>query len=83
MIKETINSVFIATLAEIGKELQVPSLEENTILLESGLDSLGFAIVVAKLEDELGYDPFQILENPVYPTSYGEFIKIYESTYPQ
>jgi acyl carrier protein len=29
-------------------------------LLETGLDSLCFAIIVARLEDELGVDPFSV-----------------------
>lgn len=56
----------------------VPDLSTETVLLESGLDSLGFAIVVAKLEEDLGYDPFVLMDNPVYPKTLGEFISIYE-----
>jgi acyl carrier protein len=33
-------------------------LTDDLNLLDSGLDSLGFAILVARLEDELGCDPF-------------------------
>ena len=47
-------------------------------LLDSGLDSLGFAILVARLEEELGFDPFVSLQEAVYPSTFGEFIAIYE-----
>lgn len=48
------------------------------ILLDSGLDSLGFALLVAKLEAELGYDPFVLMDEPFYPRTYKEFVGIYE-----
>ncbi len=46
------------------------------MLLESGLDSLGFAVLVTRLELSLGYDPFSLMEEPVYPQTLGEFVGI-------
>ena len=63
--------------SQSGLEL-VQDLNDNTILLESGLDSLSFAILVAKLEEELGYDPFTLMDEPVYPQTLIELISIYE-----
>ena len=53
-------------------------IEDESVLLEIGLDSLGYAIVVTMLDEELGYDPFFIMEEPVYPTTLKEFVDIYE-----
>lgn len=53
-------------------------MSDNQLLLESGLDSLGFAILVALLEEELDLDPFQLMDEPVYPSTFGEFVAIYE-----
>jgi acyl carrier protein len=53
-------------------------LASDTVLLESGLDSLCFAIIVAKLEDELGVDPFTAAEDVFFPVTVGEFVKFYE-----
>lgn len=53
-------------------------IDNDTVLLESGLDSLGFAILVARLEEELGYDPFTMMNEPSYPHTFGEFVDIYE-----
>jgi acyl carrier protein len=53
-------------------------IHDGTVLLESGLDSLGFAILVARLEEELGRDPFTEMEDVVYPRTLGEFVSIYE-----
>ena len=35
-------------------------LIDETILLDTGLDSLGFAVLVAQLDEELGFDPFTL-----------------------
>lgn len=77
VILETLQSV-----AEMTESELVSDLHEDTILLESGLDSLGFAILVARLEEELGYDPFSLMEEPVYPRTLGDFVKIYEQFAP-
>lgn len=53
-------------------------LEDDTILLDCGLDSLAFAALVAKLEEDLGYDPFALSPNPVYPQTFSEFVRVYE-----
>lgn len=33
-------------------------IANDMVLLDSGLDSLGFAVLVTKLSDLLGFDPF-------------------------
>lgn len=81
-IKETIKEKYLEVLEQTGSELLVPILTDDVVLLESGLDSLGFAILVATLEDELEYDPFTLMEEPVYPTTFGEFVEIYEKMNP-
>ena len=55
-----------------------PVLSDETILLESGLDSLGFAIFVSSLEEALGYDPFTLSEDAYYPQTFAEFVAFYE-----
>jgi len=46
--------------------------------LETGLDSLCFAIIVARLEDLLGVDPFSSEDEMDFPVTVGEFIRLYE-----
>lgn len=48
------------------------------MLLESGLDSLMLAILVARLEEKLGRDPFTDSADIYYPVTLGDFIKVYE-----
>lgn len=56
---------------------RIGAIDTDTILLDSGLDSLGFAILVARLEDELGYDPFTQAQTAHYPQTFGEFVNFY------
>ena len=72
----------IKETAEI-RGTEVFALVDETVLLDSGLDSLGFAILVARLEDELGYDPFILMGVPVYPRTLGEFVEIYQRFAPK
>ena len=60
------------------QDRSIQALNDNLVLLESGLDSLCFAIVVATLEDELGYDPFTEAEDVFFPVTFGEFVRFYE-----
>jgi acyl carrier protein len=52
--------------------------DDDLVLLESGLDSLCFAIIVARLEDQLGIDPFTASEDVYFPATLGDFIKFYQ-----
>ena len=58
--------------------LKPSDLSDSSLLLEMGLDSLGLAILVAKLETKVGFDPFVLSATPYYPTTIGEFISFYE-----
>ncbi len=60
------------------KGSQPPLLTNDTVLLETGLDSLGFAIFVSSLEEELGFDPFTLSEDAYYPQTFSEFVAFYE-----
>ena len=53
-------------------------LSDDLVLLDSGLDSLCFAIVVARLEDELGGDPFATSEDIDFPITFGDFVRFYD-----
>ena len=53
-------------------------LSDSLPLIESGLDSLCIAIVVANLDDELGLDPFASGSVDM-PVTLGDFIRLYEN----
>jgi acyl carrier protein len=75
-LRSVIIEVYIEALEFVDAEL-TSELLDDTVLLESGLDSLGFAILVTRLEEELGYDPFTLMQEAVYPTTFGDFVEIY------
>lgn len=69
---------FNEALEQTDIEKTYTDIKDDQVLLETELDSLGFAILVALLEEELDIDPFQIMDEPVYPRTFGEFVAIYE-----
>jgi acyl carrier protein len=76
-IRTTIASEFEQVAKEQKKTL-LP-LSDDLVLLESGLDSLCFAILVARLEQRLGVDPFSAADDVYFPVTLGDFIKFYEA----
>lgn len=54
-------------------------LSDDLVLADCGLDSLGFAVLVARLEDTLGVDPFTAAEDAFFPLTLGDFVKVYEN----
>jgi acyl carrier protein len=76
-IKLTILEQMEEVAREHGKILA--PLKDDLVLAECGLDSLGFAVLVARLEDTLGVDPFTASEEVVFPVTLGDFVKVYEN----
>ena len=64
-------------VARLQKQTLAP-LSDDLPLLDSGLDSLSLAILVANLEDELDLDPFGA-GNVAIPKTIGDFIRLYEN----
>jgi acyl carrier protein len=60
------------------QEKALPTLTDTLPLLDSGLDSLCMAVLVANLEEELGVDPFSSSSSSM-PRTVGEFIGMYEN----
>jgi hypothetical protein len=58
-------------------------LSDELPLLDSGLDSLCFAILVSRLEAVLGVDPFSESEDVPSPVNLGEFTRLYENAVQQ
>lgn len=74
--RSTIVSLLHQVAAEHGRTL-VP-LTDELKLFESGLDSLGVAIVVMRLAELLGSDPFANGGAVKYPVTFGDFVRMYE-----
>jgi hypothetical protein len=76
----SVRSTILAKFAEVAasQEKTLAPLTDDLVLLDSGLDSLCFAIIVAALEDELGRDPFSASDDVYFPVTLGDFIRFYE-----
>jgi acyl carrier protein len=60
------------------QERTLAPLTDALPLLESGLDSLCFAILVSRLEDITGRDPFASASASRYPQTVGELVAFYD-----
>jgi acyl carrier protein len=80
-IKMDIRTEIMGEFKQVAQEHghNLAPLVDNLALVGSGLDSLGFAVVVARLEDRLGVDPFNDSEGALFPVTFGEFIQCYEN----
>jgi acyl carrier protein len=75
-IRTEVISQFRQVATEQNKRLA--PLTDDLPLLDSGLDSLCFAIIVARLEDTLGIDPLTASEDAQFPVTLGDFVTFYE-----
>ena len=77
-VKSAVISQIEQMAGDSGQRL--PPLTDDLVLLDSGLDSLAIAILVARLEDVLGLDPFTEFASGemAYPVTLGAFINFYE-----
>ena len=77
----TIRSTILDQITQVARlqHQTLAPLTDDLYLLESGLDSLSIAILVANLEDELGLDPFGAGRDVAIPNTVGDFIRLYEN----
>ena len=59
--------------------ISLAPLTDDLALLDSGLDSLCFAIVVTRLEGLFEVDPFSSSEDVRFPVTFGEFVRFYDN----
>jgi acyl carrier protein len=76
-VRSTVKTQFEQVAIEQNRKLA--PLSDDLKLLDSGLDSLSFALIVTRLEDVLGFDPFEAADDVKFPVTYGDFVKLYEN----
>ncbi len=76
-LRPTITAQFEQVALEQKRKLA--RLSDDLKLLESGLDSLSFALIVARLEDTVGFDPFDTDEEMRFPVTFGDFVCLYDN----
>jgi hypothetical protein len=77
----SVRTEVVGQFEQVAKEQhkRLAPLADDLSLLDSGLDSLCFAIIVARLEDRLGVDPLSAAEDARFPVTLGDFVRFYES----
>ncbi len=78
--RTTIIEAMQRVAAEQHRVLQ--PLDDDALLLTVGLDSLCFAILVARLEEALNVDPFGASDEIELPVTVGDLIRFYERAKP-
>jgi len=76
-LRPTITAQFEQVALEQKRKLA--RLSDDLKLLQSGLDSLSFALIVARLEDAVGFDPFDTHEEMRFPVTFGDFVRLYDN----
>ena len=75
-VRTTILDEMRRIAAEQGKTLG--PTDDDAPLAGTGLDSLGFAVLVARLEEQLKIDPFGASDEIDLPVTVGDLIRFYE-----
>jgi len=77
----TLRSTITAQFEQVAQEQKrkLARLSDDLKLLDSGLDSLSFALIVARLEDAVGFDPFDTDQDTKFPVTFGDFVLLYEN----
>jgi acyl carrier protein len=63
----------------LEQDKQLLPLTDDLPLIDCGLDSLCFAVVVVRLENVLGVDPFSTEEDVRFPVTLGDFVEFYKN----
>ena len=75
-----VRSKILDQFKQVAREQDKPlaPLSDESPLMDLGMDSLCFAIIVSRLETVLGVDPFSENDDAPFPVNLGEFIRFYE-----
>ena len=77
----SVRATVISQFEQVAKEQErrLARLSDDLRLLDSGLDSLSFALIVVRLEEALGFDPFDVADDVKFPVTFGDFVRLYET----
>ena len=79
-----VRAVILNEIQQIASEHRkmLADLDDAAPLLSIGLDSLCLAVLVVRLEDTLGVDPFSSDSDVEFPYTLGDLIRTYELAAP-
>ncbi len=72
---DTVRTELTSLLAEDGSTFV--HLDDDDGLADLGVDSLALAVLVTRLEDALGVDPFEEFQHSRLPRTVGELVALY------
>lgn len=77
----SVRSAVVSQFEQVAIEQKktLARLSDDKKLLDVGLDSLSLALIVVRLEEVLGFDPFDSSEEVQFPVTFGEFLSLYEN----
>ena len=76
-VRSTVTSQFQLAAAE--QKITLPKLTDDLNLVDSGLNSLSLAVIVMRMEETIGFDPFDEADKVQVPVTFGDFVKLYEN----
>lgn len=76
----SVRSEILNQFTQVSQEQnkQLVSITDDLPLLNAGLDSLCLAVIIARLEDVLGVDPFSNSDGFEFPVTVGDLVGLYE-----
>ncbi len=79
----SVRAAIFAEIRAVAADQSQPlaPLSDELPLLDTGLDSLGFAILVSRLEDVTGRDPFANADAARFPRTIGELVAFYDEAF--
>ena len=57
---------------------RMPPITDDLVMMETEFDSLCFALLVARMEDITGTDPFSEMDTADLPVTVGDLVALYE-----
>ncbi len=75
-LRSTVHAEIAAVAAE--QEKRMPPITDDLVMLETEFDSLCFALLVARMEDLTGADPFSEMEADDLPVTVGDLVALYD-----
>ena len=77
----SVKLTIMSEMEKVAKEQKrtLAPLSDDLVLIDSGLDSLALAVLVVRLEGELGVDPFTSGEDIEFPVTLRDFVMAYEN----
>jgi hypothetical protein len=76
----TLRSTLFAEIEAIAHEQDkaMPPITDDLVMMDTAFDSLCFALLVARMEDLAGIDPFSEMETSDLPVTVGDLVALYD-----